>query len=291
MRSFMRKAVVLAAVATLALQPVLAQAQVAVGNANKIVSAVQGVLQTNTRTLVLKDDVFSNENVNTGANSAARFIFRDDTMLSIGASSSVTLDNFIFDSDASKSQVAMSMSKGVMRFVSGKLPKNLYSIRTPTALIGIRGTILVITVAANGLTNVSVIEGTATVSAAGTTTAVDAGFSTSVSPGAPPTPPHWHPARATAAPSHANSPGPGARHCDRRTSDRTGRLIHGSVGGRRGLGGSPGGGHRGGRVRQQQHLHNVYFNQHFNRHQLAAARKHNDSGALTGAGIRSWSCY
>jgi len=189
MRSFMRKAVVLAAVATLALQPVLAQAQVAVGNANKIVSAVQGVLQTNTRTLVLKDDVFSNENVNTGANSAARFIFRDDTMLSIGASSSVTLDNFIFDSDASKSQVAMSMSKGVMRFVSGKLPKNLYSIRTPTALIGIRGTILVITVAANGLTNVSVIEGTATVSAAGTTTAVDAGFSTSVSPGAPPTPP------------------------------------------------------------------------------------------------------
>ena len=129
MRPFIRKTVVFAAVAALALQPILAQAQVAVGSANKIVSAVQGVFQSNTRTLALKDEVFSNENVNTGADSAARFIFRDDTMLSIGANSSVTLDRFVFDSDASKSQVAMSMSKGVMRFVSGNLPKRLTSVR------------------------------------------------------------------------------------------------------------------------------------------------------------------
>jgi hypothetical protein len=189
MRLFIRKAVVSVAVAALTLQPVLAQAQVAVGNANKIVSAVRGVLQSNTRTLALKDDVFSKEVVNTGVDSAARFIFRDDTLLSIGASSSVTLDRFVFDNDASKSQVAMSMSKGVMRFVSGTLPKTQYSIRTPTALIGIRGTILVVTVALNGLTTVTVVEGAATVSAAGTTTTVNSGFSTTVAPGGPPTPP------------------------------------------------------------------------------------------------------
>ncbi len=193
MKLYIRKFLVLVAVAALTLQPVLAQAQVAVGNANKIVSGVRGVLQSNTRTLVLKDEVYSNENVNTDADSAGRFVFLDDTLLSIGASSSVTLDKFIFDADASKSQVAISMSKGVMRFVSGKLPKNLYSIRTPTALIGIRGTILVITVALNGLTTVSVIEGVATVSAAGATTTVNAGFSTSVSTGAPPAPPSGTP--------------------------------------------------------------------------------------------------
>ncbi|MDP7549016.1 MAG: FecR domain-containing protein [Alphaproteobacteria bacterium] len=124
MRPFIRKTVVFAAVAALTLQPVLAQAQVAIGNANKIIAAVRGVLQANTRTLVLKDEVFSSEKVNTDANSAARFIFRDNTILSIGANSSVTLDRFVFDSDASKSQVAMSMSRGVMRFVSGNLPKN-----------------------------------------------------------------------------------------------------------------------------------------------------------------------
>lgn len=158
MRQLFRKATVLVAVAALTLHPVLAQAQVAVGSANKIVSAVSGVLQSNTRTLVIKDAVFSDEVVNTGAGSAARFVFRDNTMLSIGADSSITLDKFVFDTDANKSEVAISMTKGVMRFVSGNLPKRLYSIRTPSALIGIRGTILVVTVGLNGLTTVSVLR-------------------------------------------------------------------------------------------------------------------------------------
>ena len=83
----------------------------------------------------------------------------------------------------------MSISKGVMRFVSGSLPKKQYSIRTPTTVIGISGTILVVTVAANGLTNVSFVEGAVTVSAARTTTTADTGFSTSVAPGGAPTPP------------------------------------------------------------------------------------------------------
>lgn len=131
MNSFFRKATVFAAIAALTLHPVLAQAQVAVGNANKIVAAVRGVLQSNTRNLAVKDVVFSNEVLNTGANSAARFIFRDNTMLSIGANSTVTLDKFVFDADTSKSRFALSMSKGVMRFVSGILPKRVYSIRTP----------------------------------------------------------------------------------------------------------------------------------------------------------------
>ena len=193
MKKILRKSIVFAAVAALTLHPVLAQAQVAVGNANKIVSNVRGVLQANTRNLAAKDDVFSNEVVNTGADSAARFVFRDNTILSVGASSSVTLDKFVFDPDAKKSTVALSVSKGVMRFVSGNLSKDRYTIRTPTAIIGIRGTILVVAVALNGATTVSVVEGAVSVTAAGTTTSVSSGFSTSVSPGGPPTPPSASP--------------------------------------------------------------------------------------------------
>ena len=215
------------------LQPVLAQAQVAIGNANKIVSKVQGVWQSNSRSLVRADDVYSNEKVNTGTDSAARFIFRDDTVLSIGASSSVVLDRFVFDSDADKSQVALSMSKGVMRFVSGKLPKQVYSIRTPTALIGIRGTILVVTVAANGLTNVSVIEGAATVSAAGSTTTVNSGFSTSVSNGAPPTPPSATPPTPpqVRAMEVALGPEPGVATAGQSASSLGGGLSAGALAG------------------------------------------------------------
>ncbi len=193
MKHILRKSMVFVTVAALSLHPVLAQAQVAVGNANKIISHVRGVLNAKTRALAAKDAVFSQEVVNTAADSAARFVFRDNTILSVGANSSVTLDKFVFDPDAKKSSVALSMSKGVMRFVTGNLSKDRYTIRTPTALIGIRGTILVVAVAANGLTTVSVVEGAVTVSAAGTTTTVNSGFSTTVSPGGPPTPPSASP--------------------------------------------------------------------------------------------------
>ncbi len=188
-RKALRNAAVYMSAAILALHPALVQAQTSIGSANKIVAAVNGVLQANTRTLVVKDAVYSNEVINTGAASAARFVFQDNTLLSVGANSSVTLDEFVFDADAAKSKVALSMAKGVMRFVSGSLPKKVYSIRTPTALIGIRGTTLIVTVAANGLTTVSVVEGVATVSAAGTTATVNSGFTTTVAQGAPPAPP------------------------------------------------------------------------------------------------------
>ncbi len=121
MKRLLRTLTVFATVMTLTLHPVLVQAQVAVGNANKIIAAVRGVLAANTRNLVVQDKVFSNEAVNTGADSAARFVFHDNTILSVGANSSVVLDSFVFDPDAGKSKVALSMSKGVMRFVSGKL--------------------------------------------------------------------------------------------------------------------------------------------------------------------------
>ena len=233
MRQLFRKATVLVAVAALTLHPLLAQAQVAVGSANKIVSAVSGVLQSNTRTLVIKDAVFSDEVVNTGAGSAARFVFRDNTMLSIGADSSVTLDKFVFDTDANKSEVAISMTKGVMRFVSGNLPKRLYSIRTPSALIGIRGTILVVTVGLNGLTTVSVIEGAVTITAAGATTTVNAGFTSSVAQGTPPIPPSASPPASPQVQAMNSSlgPDPGTETGSADAAEGTGGLTTGAIAG------------------------------------------------------------
>ncbi|MDA1100713.1 MAG: FecR domain-containing protein [Proteobacteria bacterium] len=160
-----------------------------VGRAQKIVAAVRGESPTKTRYLVLADKVFSNEKISTDASSAARLVFLDNSIISIGANSTVTLDKFVFDSAGTKSEVALSLSKGVMRFVSGDLPKDRYSIRTPTATMGIRGTILEITVAANGTTTTAVVDGEATVSSAGKRTTVKKGFSTTTSRGRPPTPP------------------------------------------------------------------------------------------------------
>ena len=230
MKDFLKRTVAVLAVASFALHPSLVQAQIAIGNANKVISRVQGVLQANTRTLVIKDDVYSNERVSTAADGAARFVFQDKTILSVGASSTVTLDEFVFDADASKSKVALSMSKGVMRFVSGNLPKARYSIKTPTAVIGIRGTIVVIAVALNGLTTVTVVEGAVTVSAAGTTATVDAGLSTTVSPGAPPTPPTASPPPSPQVQAMNSSLGPDPGGATETATAEGGGLSAGAIG-------------------------------------------------------------
>ncbi len=206
MRKFICTIVAFAALATSALQTNAAQAQavanvvqdqIAVGNADKIVAAVRGVLPTKTRTLIIKDAVYSNEVINTDDGSAAHLVFRDKTILSIGANSSVTLDKFVFDPAGKNSRVALSLTKGVMRFVTGNLSKDRYSIKTPTATVGIRGTIVRVRVNKDKSTFTSVFKGAATVRSGGRTRRVRAGFSTTARQGrapsqpkrTPPTPP------------------------------------------------------------------------------------------------------
>lgn len=195
-------------VAAFALQPVLAQAQSAIGSTNKVINSVQGALDANVRELRIQDGVFSNERIDTGPDSAARLIFEDQTILSIGANSNVVLDKFVFDPDPAKSEVSLSITKGVLRFASGNLPSRAYMVRTPTALIGIRGTIFELVVAANGATTVSVVEGAVAVSAAGTTTTVGSGLSSTVAPGAGPTPPAPSPPSPPSVQAMNNGLGP-----------------------------------------------------------------------------------
>jgi hypothetical protein len=161
-----------------------------IGDAQVVVNDVRGAVGPQETVLRAGIDVFQNEVIRTGPKSASRVLFQDKTNLSVGASSQVTLDRFVYDPDPAKSAVALSIAKGVARFTTGNLPKSSYRISTPTATIGVRGTIITITVADDGTTTVSVDEGVATVNAGGQTVEVSAGMSTTTVPGQPPSPPH-----------------------------------------------------------------------------------------------------
>jgi hypothetical protein len=101
-------------------------------------------------TLVVGKDVFADEIVKTGANSAARLVFQDKTVLEIGALSTVRLDKFVFDPNPAKSQVVLTVTSGVVRFATGVLPSSAYVIHTPSATLGVRGTVLTIEIKQNG---------------------------------------------------------------------------------------------------------------------------------------------
>ena len=175
--------------ALLAAPAVAADSQI--GAAAQVVNSVTGTLASTHEIAPLRAgiDVFQNETIDTSDNSASKVVFQDRTELSVGPQSSVVLDRFVFDPDPSRSAVAVSIAKGVARFSTGLLPKPDYSLTTPSAQIGVRGTVLTVTVSPAKATTVSVESGIALVTGRGVTVTVNAGNSTLVRPGMPPTPP------------------------------------------------------------------------------------------------------
>ncbi|WP_423455244.1 FecR family protein [Ottowia sp. VDI28] len=79
----------------------------------------------------------------TGADSAASLKLEDGTILSVGPDSTLELEDFAFDATTQEGNMAVKLLRGTLRVVTGliaKLTPEKVSVRTPTAVIGVRGT-------------------------------------------------------------------------------------------------------------------------------------------------------
>jgi hypothetical protein len=118
-----------------------AQAQTRVGEAVLVQNEVVRVAASTTP-INVGDSMLRDETVRTGADSAARFVMADSTNLSLGPSATLKLDRTVFNDEHSYREVAIRMTTGAFRFVTGHSEKTAYKITTPLATIGVRGTIL-----------------------------------------------------------------------------------------------------------------------------------------------------
>jgi hypothetical protein len=80
----------------------------------------------------------------------------------VGANSSLVIDEFVFRGKAAENKFAIRALGGAFRFISGESGDSGYSIRTPTATIGVRGTAFDFTVAPGRGTKLVLLEGAAT---------------------------------------------------------------------------------------------------------------------------------
>jgi hypothetical protein len=116
--SLYRRALAQALGCALALSPFSSQIALAdqnIGDTQVVVNDVRGTIGTQQPAVLRAGiDVFQNEIIRTADKSASRVRFQDNTDLSIGAGSEVTLDRFVFDPDPNKSQVALSIAKGLV---------------------------------------------------------------------------------------------------------------------------------------------------------------------------------
>lgn len=129
--------------------------------------------------------------VETGADSGTKMTFDPSGSFTLGARTRAVINSALVDNAAGRSDSALSVLAGQVRLALGRLFRGDISVDTPTAVVGVKGTDLRVTVdEATGTTLVAVTEGLVSVrSKAGGEVAVAAGQRTVVAPGQPPTPP------------------------------------------------------------------------------------------------------
>jgi hypothetical protein len=96
--------------------------------------------------------VRASDTVLTGADGSVGITFHDNSLLSAGPNSELVIDKFVFDSTTHKGEFDTSLKKGTLAVVSGKIVKQSpesMRIRTPAAIMGVRGTEFVVKVDEN----------------------------------------------------------------------------------------------------------------------------------------------
>jgi FecR protein len=110
-----------------------------IGGAEIVINIVEGGLPSGTIAPVGQGDaVYRDEGVRTRVDSKARLLLLDKTNLTVGPSSTIRLDRFVYSGPKQSGTIVLNLAKGTCRLVMGDANKHSYTIVTPTAAIGIR---------------------------------------------------------------------------------------------------------------------------------------------------------
>jgi hypothetical protein len=85
--------------------------------------------------------------VRTGADGSVGITMDDDSLLSAGPNSVLSLDRYVFDATTNGGRFDTSLNKGTLAVISGRIAKqspDAMTVRTPTAILGVRGTEFVV---------------------------------------------------------------------------------------------------------------------------------------------------
>ena len=110
-----------------------------IGGADIVINIVQGGLPSGSIAPVAQGDaVYRDEGVRTHVDSKARLVLVDQTNVTIGPSSAIKLDRFVYEGPKHRGTIVLNLAKGTSRLIIGDADKRAYMIVTPTAAIGIR---------------------------------------------------------------------------------------------------------------------------------------------------------
>src|SRR5215472_6659239 len=112
----------------------------AIGVAASITPSAESGTGTAFQTLAPGSELRANETVRTGDAGKADLVFVDRTNLTVGPTSEVKLDKFVYDPVGNKGKVVIQATRGAFRFATGTQDHSAYQLNTPYGSLGVRGT-------------------------------------------------------------------------------------------------------------------------------------------------------
>lgn len=125
-----------------------ASAQEFIGGLRKVTG--EGTIIRNGQHLIAKDGVRirMGDTLITESNGAMGVIFSDNTRISLGSNSEINIDHYVYNPKQGAFSFLTELIQGTASYISGtigKLSPNSVKFKTPTAVVGIRGTSFLVT--------------------------------------------------------------------------------------------------------------------------------------------------
>jgi hypothetical protein len=118
-----------------------ARGETSIGKATSVIPAADYARGAQLASLSVNDEMQQDDRVKTSGKGSTQIKFVDGTVLTIGPNSEVVLDKMIFDGDRAQN-ATIRVVRGAMRFASGTSDHSAYHIETKVATIGVRGTVI-----------------------------------------------------------------------------------------------------------------------------------------------------
>lgn len=91
------------------------------------------------------EEIFLQDEIRSGARSGMQILLLDETVFTIGPESEIRVDEFVYDPKTSAGKVTVGVTKGVFRFVTGRVARKNpadMNVNLPSGTIGVRGTMV-----------------------------------------------------------------------------------------------------------------------------------------------------
>lgn len=140
------------AIALLTMASVVSAADVPAGLVKKVSGTVRIERGGTAVPVQVGTFVMNGDRIVTDADSSVGLTLLDDTLLSAGPSSVISLNHFAFNSTTNDGGMSLQILKGTLRAITGLIARNspaAVEVKTPTTTIGIRGTDFIVEVPEN----------------------------------------------------------------------------------------------------------------------------------------------